>query len=186
MALVTRTRRPFWMSLIISFSLMRKGTLRLGVPAYKTEWDFGPPCDQARSLWPALIPCCPFPPSDLVVSFSTSYLCPQLWEEDTLLQELSFTYWQLLVLFWEGLMFITDFKNQGIVTYKNLIACRDVWQTWTCICNMFLKNEMAVVGPQCLTQDRNLFLSHVLGSVGSSPQGHQGPALVGGPTICIP
>lgn len=45
---------------------------------------------------------------------------------------------------------------------------------------------MAVVGPQCLIQDRNLFLFHMLGSVGSSPQGHQGPALVGGPTLCIP
>lgn len=185
MALVTRTRHPFWMSLIISFSLMRKQDTQVRCPSSQTAalWT---------SLWPgAKSMACPDP----MLSFPSLWPCfiflhflslpPTFWE-DTLLQELSFTYWKLLVLFWEGLMFITDFKNQDIVTYKNLIPCRDVWQTWTCICSMFLKNEMAVVGPQCLTQDRNLFLSHVLGSVGSSPQGHQGPALVDGPTICIP
>lgn len=83
MALMTRTRHPFWMFLIISFSLMRKRDTQVRCPSSQTELDFGPPCDQVQSLWPSLIPCCPSPPSDLVVSFSTSYLCPQLSEQKT-------------------------------------------------------------------------------------------------------
>lgn len=82
MALVTRTRHPFWILLIISLSLMRKRDTQVRCPSLQTELDFGLPCDQVQNLWLSLIPCCPSPPSDLV-SFSTSYLCPQLSEQKT-------------------------------------------------------------------------------------------------------
>lgn len=98
MALVTRTRHPFWMSLIISFSLMRKQDTQVRCPSSQTAalWT---------SLWPgAKSMACPDP----MLSFPSLWPCfiflhflslpPTFWE-DTLLQELSFTYWKLFVLF---------------------------------------------------------------------------------------
>lgn len=109
--LVTRARNPF-----------------LDVPEHPVFMDEEIEAASRREATAFPAPVLSFPSPDLVVSFPSSLRRGQTHLTNGI-QELSFACWKLLVLFWEGLIFIADLKNQNVVKYKILIPRGDAWQT---------------------------------------------------------